>query len=99
VVQELEKGEMAAKHLGDMGSGRPDYEKLLAKIDNSENIKIQQQWLTEELRGNFLMKDVEGLTVGFSGNVWEKTIEVSGNKGKRTLLLFNPAEYKRRIGR
>jgi hypothetical protein len=99
VIQEMEKGEMAARHLGDMESGRPDYESLLSKADNTENIKTQKEWLRTELRGSFLMKKEDELSVSFSGNILEKTIEVSGNKGKRVLTLFYPAEYKRRFGK
>ncbi len=98
VLRFLEKGEMAVRHLGDMESGRPDYEKILIKPDEMEKIKIQEEVLTEEILGQLLRKREVRLEFCISGIFWEeKEIGLLGEAGKRSLPLFYPAEHKRRV--
>lgn len=98
VLRFLEKGEMAVRHLGDMESGRPDYEKILIKPDEMEKIKIQEEVLTEEILGQLLRKREVRLEFCISGVFWEeKEIGLLGEAGKRSLPLFYPAEHKRRV--
>lgn len=94
----LEKGEMAVKHLGDMETGRPDYERILLEAGSLENADAQERMLREELLGQFFMKEVSALRLEVSGTFSEeKKIELLGNAGKRSLPVFHPAEHKRRV--
>lgn len=96
----LEKGEMALKHTGDIETGRPDYENLLLREKGKAGLETCEKQLEEELLELFLLKKVSGITVHTTASfLGEEKIELWGNAGKRSLTVWNPAEYKRRRSR
>lgn len=100
VLEVLEKGEMAVKHIGDMETGRPDYEQILAENKELERKEVQEKLLLEELEQLFLIKQPALLSLKLSGFLLEeKKLELCGTMGERGVSLFCPTEYKRRVSR
>lgn len=76
----LEKGEMAVRHLGDVQSGRPDYESLFLEPPG--------------------MVELEEGQLSFSGIFPEEKRAVLIKDGREwSVSIYNPAEYRRRIGK
>ena len=100
VLEVLEKGEMALKHIGDMETGRPDYEQILTENKELERKRVQEELLQKEIKQLFLIKEPSELIIQASGLLLEeKKLEVCGNAGKRSLSVFCPTEYTRRVSR